>query len=232
MTRTELKEIACRFNRELPRRGLVIHTFGNLSVADRTRGEFAIKPSGVEYDDLTPEMMVVLDLDGRQVEGDLRPSSDAPTHGVLYQRFPGIASVMHTHSTYATAWAQARRPIPVLGTTHADYLPGPVPCTAIMPEELVRVDYEANTGVWIARAFADLGLSPLETPMVLVAGHGPFAWGETAAKALHNGAILEELARLSLFTRQIDPDCSALPAYLVDKHFRRKHGPDAYYGQK
>jgi L-ribulose-5-phosphate 4-epimerase len=232
MNRAELKEMACRFNRELPRRGLVIYTFGNLSLFDAGRGEFAIKPSGVPYEELTPESMVVLDLEGKQVEGNLRPSSDAPTHAVLFRRFPGVSSVMHTHSPCATAWAQACRPIPNLGTTHADHLPGPVPCTAIMPEEMVRGDYEVNTGTWIARCFADQGLSPLETPMVLVGGHGPFAWGETAEKALYHGGILEELARMALFTLQIEPATPSLPGYMIEKHFRRKHGPDAYYGQK
>jgi L-ribulose-5-phosphate 4-epimerase len=232
MTRAELKRIACRGNRELPRRHLVMHTFGNLSVADLARGEFAIKPSGVPYVELTPGMMVVLDLEGRVVEGKLRPSSDAPTHSVLYRSFPGVSGVMHTHSTHATAWAQACRPIPCLGTTHADFLPGPVPCTELMPEEQVRGDYEAATGLWIVRTFTELRLSPLETPMVLVGGHGPFAWGMTAEEALDHGAILEELARIAILTLRIDPAALPLPAYLTEKHFRRKHGQDAYYGQE
>ncbi len=232
MTRRELKAVACRGNRELAASGLVLHTFGNLSVFDRDRGEFAIKPSGVPYAALRPADMVVLDMEGRVVEGRLRPSSDAPTHRVLFRGFPGIVSVLHTHSTHATAWAQACRPIPLLGTTHADFLPGPVPCTQIMPEELVRQDYETHTGEVIVRAFASARLSPLETPMVLVGGHGPFAWGGSTEQALLHGVVLEELARLALLTLQADPGAAPLPTYLAHKHFSRKHGPDAYYGQE
>ncbi len=226
----ELKERAWAANQEIARRGLAIYTFGNASEFDRARGVMAIKPSGVAYDRLAADDLVVMDLAGKVVEGKLRPSSDAPTHLVLYRAFEGVGGVVHTHSTYATGWAQARRPLPIYGTTHADHLPGDVPCTAVMTDEAVERDYEVETGKQILEAFR--GLDPLHTPMVLVAGHGPFTWGDTAEKAVYNAAVLEELARMAFVTRTLDPTAARLPDRLVRKHFERKHGKNAYYGQK
>lgn len=226
----ELQERAWAANQEIARRGLAIYTFGNASEVDRARGVVAIKPSGVPYEALAVEDLVVLDLDGRRVEGKLRPSSDAPTHLVLYRAFEGIGGVVHTHSTHATGWAQARLAIPLYGTTHADHLPEDVPCTAVMSDEAVERDYEVETGKQILATFASR--DPLHTPMVLVAGHGPFTWGEDAAKAVYNAAVLEELARMAFVTRALDPRAARLPDRLVRKHFERKHGKDAYYGQK
>ncbi len=226
----ELKERAWAANQEIPRRGLAIYTFGNASELDRARGVMAIKPSGVAYDRLAADDLVVMDLDGKVVEGKLRPSSDAATHLVLYRAFEGVGGVVHTHSTYATGWAQARRAIPIYGTTHADHLAGDVPCTAVMTDEAVERDYEVETGKQILEAFR--ALDPLHTPMVLVAGHGPFTWGETAEKAVYNAAVLEELARMAFVTRTLDPAAARLPDRLVRKHFERKHGKNAYYGQK
>ncbi|MBE0593119.1 MAG: L-ribulose-5-phosphate 4-epimerase AraD [Gemmatimonadales bacterium] len=225
-----LKETAWAANQDLNRRTTILYTFGNVSAADRERGVFAIKPSGVPYDDLRPADMVVVDFDGRVVEGRLRPSSDTPTHAVLYRAFPGIGGVGHTHSTYAVAWAQARRPIPILGTTHADLLPEDVPCTAVMTEMAVAGDYETATGELIVACFR--ARSWERVPMVLVAGHGPFAWGPTAESAVHHCVMLEELARTAWLTVALDPAIGRLEPWLVRKHFGRKHGPDAYYGQE
>jgi L-ribulose-5-phosphate 4-epimerase len=215
---------------EIPRRGLAIYTFGNVSALDAARGVFAIKPSGVEYERLTADDLVVVDLDGKVVEGKLRPSSDTPTHAVLYRAWKGIGGVVHTHSTYATGWAQARRAIPIYGTTHADHLPEDVPCTEVMSDEAVERDYEVETGNQILACFARR--NHLHTPMVLVSGHGPFTWGESAAKAVYNAAVLEELARMAFVTRTLEPGAARLPERLVRKHFERKHGKNAYYGQK
>jgi L-ribulose-5-phosphate 4-epimerase len=226
----ELKRRAFEANLELPRRGLVITTFGNVSVADRGRGVFAIKPSGVEYPALKPSDIVVVDMDGRVVEGKLRPSSDTKTHAVLYRSFEKIGSVAHTHSIYATAWAQAMKSIPVLGTTHADHLTVDVPCTRVMPKEAISGDYEVETGNQIVEAFR--GLSYEEVEMVLVACHGPFTWGKTPEKAVYNSVILEELAKMAALTLGINPRTPKLKKSLLDKHYQRKHGKDAYYGQK
>lgn len=226
----ELKELAWRANMEIPRRGLAIYTFGNVSALDAERGVFAIKPSGVPYDRLTANDMVVVDLEGKIVEGELRPSSDTKTHAVLYRSFSGIGGITHTHSTYATGWAQARLPIPIYGTTHADHLTEDVPCTEIMSEQGALGDYEAETGRQIVECFRDR--DPHDTPMVLVAGHGPFTWGATAEKAVYNAVVLEELAKMASITRTLAPDAKRLPQHLVDKHFRRKHGKDSYYGQR
>ena len=225
----ELKEQAWRANMEIPRRGLAIYTFGNVSAFDAALGAFAIKPSGVAYENLTVGDMVVVDLDAKVIDGALRPSSDTKTHAALYRAFQGIGGIVHTHSTYATAWAQARMPIPLYGTTHADHLAEDVPCTTLMTSEAVRQDYEAETGAQIIDCFRtrDPGL----TPMVLVAGHGPFTWGKTADKAVYHAVVLEELAKMASITRTIDPLAVRLPDYLVDKHFQRKHGKSAYYGQ-
>ncbi|HOC88263.1 MAG TPA: L-ribulose-5-phosphate 4-epimerase [bacterium] len=225
----ELKERVYRANMELTRHGIVIFTFGNVSAIDRQAGVVAIKPSGVAYELLKPEEVVIVDLEGRVVEGELRPSSDTATHLVLYHAFPVIGGIAHTHSTYAVAWAQAARPIPVLGTTHADSLHVDVPCTDFMNAAAIEGGYEVETGRQIVRTFTRY--SPQEVEMVLVAGHGPFTWGATPEKAVQNSVLLEELARMACLTLQINPHASRLPQTLIDKHYQRKHGPGAYYGQ-
>jgi L-ribulose-5-phosphate 4-epimerase len=226
----ELKERAWAANQEIPKRGLAIYTFGNVSALDPERGVIAIKPSGVDYARLAADDLVVLDLSGKIVEGKLRPSSDTPTHLVLYRAWPGITGVVHTHSSYATGWAQARLPIPLYGTTHADHLAEDVPCTAVMSDEAVERDYEVETGKQILDCFATR--DPLHTPMVLVAGHGAFTWGETPEKAVYNAVVLEELARMAFVTHTLDPSAARLSNRITQKHFERKHGKDAYYGQK
>jgi L-ribulose-5-phosphate 4-epimerase len=225
----ELREQAWRANMEIPRRGLAMYTFGNVSAFDAERAVFAIKPSGVAYESLTAADIVVVDLDAKVVEGTLRPSSDTKTHAALYRAFQGIGGIVHTHSTYATAWAQACMPIPLYGTTHADHLAEDVPCAALMTADAVRGDYEAETGTQIIDCFRTR--DPRETPMVLVAGHGPFTWGKTADKAVYHAVVLEELAKMASITRTLDPHAGRLPDYLVRKHFERKHGKSAYYGQ-
>ena len=224
-----LREEALAANLEIPKLGLALFTWGNASAFDPASGVFAIKPSGLEYDRLTPDSMVVVDLDGKVAEGAMRPSSDTKTHAVLYRTFPGIRGICHTHSTYAVAWAQARLPIPCFGTTHADQADGAVPCTAVIRPEAVEKDYEEGTGRLIAETFA--GRDPLRIPMTIVAGHGPFAWGETAGKAVKNAAALEEVARMAYLTLSINPDAPELPEYVLRKHWERKHGDGAYYGQ-
>lgn len=225
----ELKQQVCAANRELVRLGLVTLTWGNASGLDRARGLMVIKPSGVAYERLEPADMVVVDLEGRQVEGALRPSSDTPTHLHLYRSFDGLGGIAHTHSLHATMFAQARREIPCLGTTHADHFHGPVPVTRPLTEAEVAADYEHNTGRVIVERFA--GLDPLAVPAVLVAGHGPFAWGADAAEAVRNSVALEAVAQMALGTWRIHPDAPELEDYILEKHHRRKHGPNAYYGQ-
>lgn len=225
-----LRAEVCEANLEVVRRGLVLYTFGNASGISREQGLVAIKPSGVSYDTLRPEHLVITDLNGKIVEGNLKPSSDLPTHLVLYRAFPAIGGVVHTHSRYATAWAQAGREIPCLGTTHADYFHGPVPVTDVMRPEEIESDYEWNTGQVIVRRFA--GVDLMAKPGVLVAGHAPFCWGRTPAEAAHNAVVLEEIACLAYHTLTINPDARAISDALRDKHFLRKHGPTAYYGQK
>ncbi len=227
---TKLKQAVCAANLELVARGLVVETWGNASAIDRAGGRVVIKPSGVPYDRLTPADMVVVDLQsGRVIEGKYKPSSDTPTHLVLYRSFTAVGGIVHTHSLLATAWAQARRPIPALGTTHADYFHGPIPRTrALKPREIER-DYEANTGAVIVEAFADR--EPLDCPGVLVDRHGPFTWGRTVAVAVENAAVLEHLALLASATLRLAPGIGPMPATLLNKHFFRKHGPGAYYGQ-
>ena len=225
----ELKEQAWRANLEIPRRGLALYTFGNVSAFDAARAVFAIKPSGVVYENLTAADMVVVDLDARVVEGTLRPSSDTRTHAALYRAFEGIGGIVHTHSTYATAWAQACKPIPIYGTTHADHLAEDVPCTELMTVEAVNRDYEAETGTQIVDCFRTR--DPHQTPMVLVAGHGVFTWGKTADKAVYHAVVLEELAKMAAITHTLNPGVARLPDHLVRKHFERKHGKRAYYGQ-
>lgn len=216
-------------NLELVRRGLVLYTFGNASGVSRHDGLVVIKPSGVSYDQLKPEDMVVADLEGKIVEGRLRPSSDLPTHVLLYNEFPSIGGVAHTHSTFATSWAQAGQPIPCFGTTHADYFHGPVPVTDHLTSEEIESGYEKFTGVAIARLFRSL--DPVAIPAALVRGHAPFCWGETPAKAAHHAAALEAIAEMAYYTVNLARDSEPLPQVLHDKHFLRKHGSAAYYGQ-
>ncbi len=224
-----LKEEAFRANLEIPRRGLAIYTFGNVSAFDAGRAVFAIKPSGVSYEQMTADDMVIVDLDAQVVDGRMRPSSDTKTHAALYRAFRGLGGIVHTHSTYATAWAQAGLAIPIYGTTHADHLAEDVPCTAIMSADAVERDYEAETGAQIIDCFRTR--DPQQVQMVLVAGHGAFAWGKTAEKAVYHAVVLEELAKMASITRALDPRAARLPDYLVRKHFQRKHGKNAYYGQ-
>jgi len=225
----KLKQDVCDANIALQRHGLVLFTWGNVSAIDRDRSVVAIKPSGIDYDELTPESIVVLDLQGNVIEGDLRPSSDTPTHLELYRSFPTLGGVCHTHSTHATMWAQAQRDIPCLGTTHADYFYGPVPVTAPMTAEEIAQDYEANTGKVIVRRFDRL--DPAQMPAVLVANHGPFTWGASAAAAVENAVVLEEVAKMAAGALGINSDQKAVSSSLLDKHYLRKHGENAYYGQ-
>lgn len=224
-----LRREALEANLEIVRRGLVLYTFGNASGISRADGVVAIKPSGVSYDELRAEDMVLTDLDGRILEGSLRPSSDLATHLVLYKAFPNIGGVVHTHSEYATAWAQARRPIPCFGTTHADYFYGPIPVTDPLEPHEIDAGYEKNTGVVICRTFKDR--DPDAVPAVLVAGHAPFCWGRTPAEAAHNAVVLEAVARMAYYTVQLAPEAPPIAQHLHDKHYLRKHGSAAYYGQ-
>ena len=228
----DIKSAAYEANMQLPELGLVLFTFGNASAADREQGVFAIKPSGVPYAKLRPEDMVVLDFDNNIIEGKLRPSSDTKTHAVLYKHWPAIGGIVHTHSTYATAWAQTQQDIPIFGTTHADHLTVDVPCAPVMSDEMIQGDYEHQTGFQILHALSDRGLSPQEIEMILVANHAPFTWGKTVEKAVYNSAVLEELAKMAYLTLQIRPDCPRLKESLVRKHYDRKHSADAYYGQQ
>jgi L-ribulose-5-phosphate 4-epimerase len=226
----DLRELVWRANLDLVNLGLVTHTFGNASGLDRKSGILAVKPSGVPYKKMRPSDMVLLDLTGKRVEGRLNPSSDTPTHLELYRAFPGVGGVAHTHSEYATMFAQAAREIPCLGTTHADVFHGSVPVTRYLRQSEVAKDYEKNTGRVIVERFRRL--NPLEMPGVLVASHGPFTWGETAAQAVENSLLLEKIAKIALGTMNLSPRSVRFPAYLLEKHFSRKHGPGAYYGQK
>jgi L-ribulose-5-phosphate 4-epimerase len=227
-----LREESFEANLEINRRNLAIYTWGNSSAFDPDKGIFAIKPSGVAYDELKPELMVLVDLDGRVVDGSLKPSSDTKTHQVLYREFNGIRGITHTHSPYAVSWAQSKRPVPVFGTTHADYCASEIPCTALMSPEAVKNDYELETGNLIAETFKKSKLDPAQIAMVLVAGHGPFTWGTSASQSVYHGVILEEICKMALFTITINPKAKPLPAHIIKKHWERKHGPDAYYGQK
>ncbi|NPD74671.1 MULTISPECIES: L-ribulose-5-phosphate 4-epimerase [unclassified Oceanispirochaeta] len=227
----ELKEICFEANMEIPRRNLAIYTFGNVSAYDTNEKLFAIKPSGVEYSKLKADDMVLVDLDGKVVEGSMRPSSDTKTHAVLYKAFPSLGGIVHTHSTYAVAWAQACCSVPIYGTTHADHLAGDIPVTDVMSDTMIKGDYEEQTGYQILTALKDQNLSVDEVQMILVASHGPFTWGSTPEKAVYNAAVLEELCRMALFTEQIKPGAPRLKQSLIDKHYQRKHGKDAYYGQ-
>lgn len=225
----ELKLQVWKANMDLPRYGLVTFTWGNVSGIDREKGLIVIKPSGVSYEAMKPEHMVVLDLEGNKVEGDLKPSSDTPTHLVLYRAFPEVGGIVHTHSSWATSFAQAGKGIPALGTTHADYFYGEIPCTRRMTEEEIKGEYEKETGAVIVEAFS--GKKPMEVPAVLVNMHGPFTWGKDAQDAVHNSVVLEEVAKIACRTALINPQAGPLDANLLDKHFLRKHGTNAYYGQ-
>lgn len=226
----KLKKEVYKANLRLIAEGLVVRTWGNASGVDRSLGVMVIKPSGVPYEEMSPGHMVIVELSsGRPVEGKLRPSSDTPTHRILYEAFPEIGGIVHTHSLYATAWAQAQRSIPPLGTTHADYFSGPVPCTRPMRPDEITDDYEANTGRVIVECFQ--GRDPLSVPAVLVASHAPFVWGADVAGAAENAFLLEQIARMAAETLSIAPSLPAISETLLQMHFRRKHGPDAYYGQ-
>jgi L-ribulose-5-phosphate 4-epimerase len=215
---------------ELPKRGLVTYTWGNVSGIDREKGLVVIKPSGVDYETMKPEDMVVVDLDGNVVEGHYRPSSDTPTHVELYKAFPEIGGVVHTHSPWATSWAQAARSIPCYGTTHADYFYGPIPCVRNLTKEEIDEAYEKNTGVSIIEAFRDN--NPVYCPGCICANHGPFTWGKSPAEAVHNAVVLEEVAKMAARAEALNPDIKETPQAMQDKHFYRKHGANAYYGQK
>lgn len=226
-----IKEQAYIANMQLPKLNLVVFTFGNVSAADRGEGVFAIKPSGVPYEDLSADKMVIVDFDGKTVEGSLRPSSDTKTHAVLYRNCEGIGGVCHTHSTYATAWAQSHRDIPIYGTTHADHNTVDIPCAPPMSDEMIQGDYEYQTGFQILNCLKEKGLSYHDIEMILIGNHAPFTWGKNADKAVYNSAVLESIAQMALLTEQINPQVGRLKDALIKKHFERKHGPDSYYGQ-
>ncbi|MBB2144911.1 L-ribulose-5-phosphate 4-epimerase AraD [Pedobacter sp. LMG 31464] len=232
MSYKNIKEQAYEANMQLPALNLVLFTFGNVSAADQQKGVFAIKPSGVPYEDLTVDKMVVVDFDGNSIEGNLRPSSDTKTHAVLYKNWSAIEGIVHTHSTYATSWAQAQRAIPIYGTTHADHLTVDIPCAPPMSDEMIKGNYEYETGFQIIKHLEALGLSYTEIEMILVGNHAPFTWGKTAQKAVYNSAVLESIAQMALFTQQINPQAPKLKDSLIKKHFDRKHGDGAYYGQE
>lgn len=226
----QLKQQVYDANRDLPRYGLVTFTWGNVSAIDRVRGRVVIKPSGVAYDVMQPEDMVVVDLEGNVIEGKWNPSSDTATHLALYRHYPTLGGVVHTHSTHATAWAQAGLAIPALGTTHADYFFGDIPCTRPLTEAEVQGEYELNTGKVIIETIGEC--EPLHTPGIVVWQHGPFAWGKNAHEAVHNAVVLEEVAKMAWIARGINPQLQPIDRYLMNKHYLRKHGPHAYYGQK
>ncbi|MEP6844760.1 MAG: L-ribulose-5-phosphate 4-epimerase [Panacibacter sp.] len=226
-----IQQQAYEANMQLPKLGLVLFTFGNVSAVDRSLAVFAIKPSGVPYEELAPNKMVIVDFDANIVEGTLRPSSDTKTHAVLYKHWEGIGGIVHSHSTYATAWAQSQRDIPIFGTTHADHNTVDIPCAAPMSDEMIRGNYEYETGFQIMNCFKERGLDYKEVEMILVGNHAPFTWGKTAAKAVYNSAVLEQVAHMALLTEQININAPRLKDALIKKHFERKHGPYSYYGQ-
>jgi L-ribulose-5-phosphate 4-epimerase len=226
-----IKEEAYLANMQLPELNLVVFTFGNVSAADRNLGVFAIKPSGVPYKDLTPDKMVIVDFDGNTIEGGLRPSSDTKTHAVLYKHWDHINGIVHTHSTYGTAWAQTQRDIPIYGTTHADHTTSDIPCAPPMDDDMIKGNYEYETGFQIMNCLKDKGLSYEEVEMILVGNHAPFTWGKTAEKAVYNSAVLETIAQMAFLTEQINPKALRLKDSLIRKHYERKHGLDSYYGQ-
>jgi L-ribulose-5-phosphate 4-epimerase len=226
-----IREAAYHANMQLPELGLVIFTFGNVSAIDRDLGVFAIKPSGVPYKDLTPAKMTIVDLDGKVVEGALKPSSDTLTHAVLYKHWKDVGAIVHTHSKFATAWAQAQRDIPIYGTTHADHNTVNIPCAPPMEDDMITGNYEYETGFQILNCFRDRELDHHNVEMVLIGNHAPFTWGATADKAVYNSAVLESIAEMAYVTEQLNPRAQRLKDALIKKHFERKHGPDSYYGQ-
>jgi L-ribulose-5-phosphate 4-epimerase len=227
----QIRNDAYHGNMQLPQLGLVLFTFGNVSAADREAGVFAIKPSGVPYDQLSPEKMVIVDFDGKTVDGKLRPSSDTLTHAVLYKHWNDIGAIVHTHSTYATAWAQAQTDIPILGTTHADHVTVDIPCAPPMDDTMIKGNYEHETGFQIINCLRERKLSYTEVEMMLVGNHAPFTWGKTVEKAVYNSAVLEAIAQMAFITKQVNPNAPRLKDSLIKKHYERKHGPDSYYGQ-
>ncbi len=227
----KIKQAAYEANMQLPELGLVLFTFGNVSVVDRELKVFAIKPSGVPYKDLSPDKMVIVDFDANTVEGNLRPSSDTKTHAVLYKHWEKVGAIVHTHSTYGTAWAQSQRDIPIFGTTHADHNTVDIPCAPPMSDEMIKGDYEHQTGFQILNCFAERNLNYEEVEMVLVGNHAPFTWGKTADKAVYNSAVLESVAQMAYLTEQINPSAPRLKEALIRKHYDRKHGANSYYGQ-
>tara|TARA_R110002020_G_scaffold279512_1_gene495216 strand:- start:1231 stop:1938 length:708 start_codon:yes stop_codon:yes gene_type:complete len=227
----DLKQECYEANMQLDALNLVIYTFGNVSAVDRKNGVFAIKPSGVPYEILKPQDIVILDFKNNIIEGEMRPSSDTKTHAYLYKNWPKIGGIAHTHATYSVAWAQAQRDIPIFGTTHADHLTTDIPCAPPMGDDLIAGNYEHNTGIQILDCFKEKGLSYEEVQMILLGNHGPFTWGENAAKAVYNSKVLEEVARMAHLTLQINPDAPRLKDSLIKKHYERKHGKDSYYGQ-
>lgn len=228
----ELKEACYEANMQLDALNLVIYTFGNVSAVNREKGVFAIKPSGVPYEDLKPTDIVVLDFENNVIEGTMRPSSDTKTHAFLYKTWKEIGGIAHTHATYSVAWAQAQRDIPIFGTTHADHLTTDIPCAPPMSDHLIAGNYEHNTGIQILDCFKEKKLSYQEVQMILIGNHGPFSWGKDAAKAVYNSKVLEEVAKMAYLTLQINPDSPRLKDSLIKKHYERKHGKNAYYGQK
>jgi L-ribulose-5-phosphate 4-epimerase len=226
-----IKEEAYEANMQLPKLGLVLFTFGNASAVDRKKGVFAIKPSGVDYEKLKPEDMVIVDFDNNILEGSMRPSSDTKTHAVLYKEWKSIGGIVHTHSTYATGWSQTGQDIPIYGTTHADHLSFDIPCAPVMSDEMIKGDYERETGYQILNCFKEKRLTPEEVPMVIVANHAPFTWGKDVTKAVYHSAVLEEVAKMAWVTKTINPDTPRLKDSLKQKHYQRKHGNDSYYGQ-
>ncbi|OXG09231.1 L-ribulose 5-phosphate 4-epimerase [Flavobacterium araucananum] len=227
----DLKQECYEANMQLNALNLVVYTFGNVSAVDRKNGVFAIKPSGVPYEDLKPEDIVIVDFDNNIIEGTMRPSSDTKTHAYLYKNWPNIGGVAHTHATYSVAWAQSQRDIPIFGTTHADHLTADIPCAPPMADELIEGNYEHNTGIQILDCFKEKNLSYEEVEMVLIGNHGPFAWGKNAAKAVYNSKVLEVVAEMAFLTLQINPNAPRLKDSLIKKHYNRKHGKDSYYGQ-
>ena len=226
-----LRQQVYEANMELPRHGLVTYTWGNVSAIDHEKGLIVIKPSGVDYNELAPDNLVIVDMAGNVVEGSLKPSSDTKTHLELYNAFPALGGIVHTHSTYAVAWAQACKDIPAFGTTHADYFYGAVPCTRKLTQEEVYSDYERNTGKAIVETFCDHNIVPMHVPGVLCANHGPFTWGKDAAQAVYHAVVLEEVAKMALLTNQVNPNTAQDTQYVLDKHYHRKHGSTASYGQ-
>lgn len=227
----QLKQVVFEANLELPKRGLVTYTWGNVSAIDQETGYVVIKPSGIDYDKMKPEDMVVVDLKGNTIEGKYRPSSDMQTHVELYKKYPQMGGIVHTHSTWATSWAQAKREIPLYGTTHADYFYGSIPCARNLTEEEINGAYERNTGLVIIETLEKCGIDPMSTPGILCSNHGPFTWGKDAKEAVHNSVVLEEVAKMAAFTETINPNVKPAPKSMVEKHYLRKHGKNAYYGQ-